>query len=254
MRAAEHPRARVSAADDIGGTSAARGSLPERSLRWAAEGTGLFLAAMDGLGDDGLGLPTALPGWTRRHLLAHVAANAEALGRLVSWARTGSPCPMYASPEQRADEIERGSHLSADELRAWVLSAARALEAAFATMPESAWAAQVVTARGRTVPAAEVPWLRAREVAVHAVDLDAGMDFDDLPTGFCRALTDDVVRSRATRLEGPALRLTATDIRASWTVMGEDEPIRVTAPVARLAAWLTGRERQTGLPVLPAWL
>ena len=32
-------------------------------------------------------------------------------------------------------------------------------------------AAEVVTAQGRTVPATEIPWLRAREVYVHVVDL-----------------------------------------------------------------------------------
>ena len=71
---------------------------------WAHEGTKLFL--------DAVALTTAptqrLPGWTRRHLVAHVAANAEALGNLVHWAATGIPTPMYSSPEARAAGIDRG--------------------------------------------------------------------------------------------------------------------------------------------------
>jgi maleylpyruvate isomerase len=161
---------------------------------------------------------------------------------------------MYASPRQRAEEIRHGATRPAAELRAWAHDTAHSLAAAFAALPGSAWDTEVVTARGRTVPASEVPWLRAREVAVHTVDLAAGVGFDELPAGFCRALTDDVVRLRAAREEGPGLRLTATDTDASWTVAGDSDPVRAAAPVARLAAWLTGREQPAGLPVLPAWL
>ncbi len=67
--------------------------------------------------DDDFVRPTALPGWTRRHLVAHVAANADALGNLVRWAATGRRTPMYATPEERAAGIEQGARMSADELR-----------------------------------------------------------------------------------------------------------------------------------------
>ncbi|MGH3214672.1 MAG: maleylpyruvate isomerase N-terminal domain-containing protein, partial [Trebonia sp.] len=56
--------------------------------RWTRDGTTLLLAAA-ALDEAALGAPSALPGWTRRHLLAHVAANAGALGNLVHWAATG---------------------------------------------------------------------------------------------------------------------------------------------------------------------
>ena len=51
-------------------------------------------------------MPTALPGWTRKHLVAHLAGNAEALLRLLHWAGTGERTPMYTSPEQRNADIE----------------------------------------------------------------------------------------------------------------------------------------------------
>ena len=44
-----------------------------------------------------------------RHVVAHVHYNARALGRLVQWATTGTENRMYASPEQRASEIEAGA-------------------------------------------------------------------------------------------------------------------------------------------------
>jgi maleylpyruvate isomerase len=46
--------------------------------------------------------PTVLPEWTRQHLVAHVAATADALGNLVRWAATDQRMPMYATPEERA--------------------------------------------------------------------------------------------------------------------------------------------------------
>ena len=76
--------------------------------RWMAEGTTLLLEAGTGLGEGSLDGPSMLPGWTRRHVLSHVAANAEALGNLVQWARTGVETPMYGSPEARAAGIARG--------------------------------------------------------------------------------------------------------------------------------------------------
>ncbi|NYV78545.1 maleylpyruvate isomerase N-terminal domain-containing protein, partial [Streptomyces sp. UH6] len=76
--------------------------------RWSALGTELVLRAAAGLDEQAYAAPSALPHWSRAHLAAHVAANAEALSNLVHWAATGEVTPMYASPEERAAGIERG--------------------------------------------------------------------------------------------------------------------------------------------------
>lgn len=221
---------------------------------WVDEGTDLFLRELDGLADADLDAATALPGWTRRHVLAHVASNAEAIGRLVSWARSGRETPMYASPRQRTADIESGARREAADLRAWVRASADTLAADFAALPEPAWRAMVVTAQGRTVAAFELPWMRAREVAVHAVDLGAGIRFADLPDGFCRALVDDIADRRSTRGDGPLVTVEATDVDATWHVHGHGPPQRVASTVAELGAWLSGRLTQAGLPRLPPWL
>lgn len=224
-----------------------------QAVAWVATGTELFLRALDDLTDAELDAGTALPGWTRRHLLAHVASNAEALGRLISWARTGMESRMYASPEQRDADIGSGATRSPAELRSWVRDSARDLDEAFTTIPGEAWQAEVVTAQGRTVPAHEVPWMRAREVCVHAVDLGTGLTFADLPGAFRTALVDDIVRWRATR-DGPRLALTATDTAREWHIGGNGAPHRVALSTADLAAWLTGRLARPELPSLPRWL
>src|SRR3954447_21274961 len=70
-----------------------------------SSGTSFF----DSVAGGDLDRPSALPGWTRRHVVAHVAFNARALMRLLHWARTGEKTPMYASAEARNAEIEEGA-------------------------------------------------------------------------------------------------------------------------------------------------
>ncbi|MGW6522884.1 maleylpyruvate isomerase family mycothiol-dependent enzyme [Streptomyces sp. NPDC054962] len=228
---------------------------------WMERCTALFLQALADLDNDDMDADTALPGWTRRHIVAHVASNAEALQRLAMWARTGEPTPMYASREQRDTDIERGARLAVADLRHWAVTSAQRLNTDLDSLPPHAWRAEVVTIQGRTVPCTELPWLRSRETAVHAVDLAAGVEFADLPRDFCLTLIDDVVRHRSAVASGPAVRLHATDTERMWTVGGSDTGTEVRATVADLARWLVGRgnkgvrvDHGDRLPRLPRWL
>jgi maleylpyruvate isomerase len=185
--------------------------------------TPLFLSAVDSLSDASFADPTALPGWTRAHVVAHVHSNAEALQRLARWARTGEESRMYASPAQRSDEIESGAKLQPATLRAIVHRSAAALAAGLAQLTVTEREHIVITAQGRHIAADEIAWLRCREVGVHAVDLAAGVTFADLPDDFLTALINDVIVKR--------------------TANGE---------LATIAAWLTGRT--TSNAHLGAWL
>lgn len=190
---------------------------------WMDHSTMLLLTAVDGLSDTELDRPSGLPGWSRRHLVAHVHYNAEALRRLLRWARTGEESRMYAGAEQRASEIAQGAAFPVADLRAHVHESAHALADDMDALPEGAWDNKVVTAQGRTVPATEITWMRTREVAVHAVDLATGLGFDDLPEHLNAALAADVVKKRGARGEA-----------------------------AVLAGWLTGRTAEA--PLLGPWL
>ncbi|MEV5986519.1 maleylpyruvate isomerase family mycothiol-dependent enzyme [Streptomyces sp. NPDC052051] len=208
------------------------------SREWVATGTALCTSALVRLSEEDFAAPSALPGWTRGHVVAHLAANAEALGNLVHWARTGERTPMYASPQQRAEDIEKGSRLGGAELTRWFTASAARLATGMAALSEQAWRAEVVTAQGRTVPASEIPYLRGREVLVHAVDLAAGITFADLPDTFLRELEADI---RARRGPGAVPELVGAR--------------------AEVVAYLAGRPTTgvttadgTPLPVLPAWL
>lgn len=185
--------------------------------------TPVFLNAVDSLSDTEFAEPTALPGWTRAHVIAHVHSNAEALRRLVRWARTGDESRMYTSPAQRSEEIESGARLEPEKLRALAHESAAWLTDDLAELTSAQRANIVITAQGRSITAAEIPWLRCREVGVHAVDLDAGVSFADLPDEFLAALVQDVIVKR--------------------TAGGE---------LAAIAEWLTGRT-PPGQPI-GAWL
>ncbi|TGZ13649.1 hypothetical protein DV517_51320 [Streptomyces sp. S816] len=209
--------------------SAAAGSLAD-ARGWARTGTRLFLAAVADLDEAALSADSALPGWTRKHLAAHVAANADALCNLVHWAATGEERPMYASAGERAAGIAKGPTLSAEELRAWLTASAARLAEGLDALADEQWQHEVVTAQGRTVPATELPWMRAREVCVHAVDLGTGITFADLPDGFLTALAAEVRDKRA---------LAALP----------------DGPLPQVAAWLTGRPHSLAdAPALGPWL
>lgn len=220
------------------------------------DGTELLLSAMSALSDADFDEPSLLPGWNRRYLLSHVAANADALRNLVYWARTGEERRMYASPQQRDAGIAAGAARPAGELRDRVASSAAELAGDLAALPEPAWDARVITAQGVNRLAAEIPWMRDREVYVHAVDLAAGVGFADLPADFLGALLDDVTARRSALGTGPALDVAATDTGARWRVAGAGAPVNVSAPLAALAAWLTGRPVPAlrDAPALPPWL
>jgi maleylpyruvate isomerase len=229
---------------------------PEQTLTWMADGTERLLADQAALSEQALTAATALPGWSRRYLLAHVAANADALRNLVHWARTGEERRMYASSEQRDADIARGAQLPSAKLRAWIESSAGSLAADLTALPENAWDAKVITAQGLTRSASEIPWMRVREVYVHAIDLDAGTRWPDLPAEFLAALLDDVTARRSSKGGGPALLVAATDTGHTWEVAGAGAAIPVSAPLADLAPYLTGRPAPglSSAPALPAWL
>ncbi len=86
---------------------------------------------------------SGLPGWSRGHILAHLARNADSLRNLLSWARTGTETPQYASTSEREEGIEAGAGLPVAALLADLDASAAALDAEAGLLPDAAWAARV---------------------------------------------------------------------------------------------------------------
>jgi maleylpyruvate isomerase len=228
-------------------------SAPE-TLEWWTDGERHLGTALGRLTDEEFGAPSLLPGWSKATVLGHVARNADALVNLLSWARTGVETPMYPTPEARDAGIAEAAALPAAELRAEVLGSTARLVEAVRQMSDNDWAAEVRTAQGRTVPASEVPWMRCREVWVHAVDLDAGVGFTDVPDAVLTALIDDVFGMWERRGQVPGV--TVFSEGRTW---GEGT-VAVAGKLGPVAAWVTGRstgadlDSDGRLPGLPGWL
>lgn len=237
------------------------------TLPWIGSGTELITRAVDALSDDALRAPSALPGWSRAHVVAHVARNAEALTRLATWARTGVETPMYPSRERRAAEIESSAQAPVDVLRAELTSTAADLDAALGALDATTWRAEVRSALGRPIPAAEIPWMRVREVWLHAVDLDAGVFVADLAPGVVDSLLDDSTGTLSAAEGCPAAVLAPTDRDRTWTLgRASDDPVQVRGEAAQVLGWLVGRTgsaaveaiapdgTHTPVPAPPRWL
>jgi maleylpyruvate isomerase len=226
---------------------------PAITLPWMRAGQAAVERVVAELSDDALRAPSALPGWSAAHVVGHLARNAEALSRLVAWARTGIETRMYAHREQRAADIETSARRPAEVLRAELTATAEALDAGLAGLDATAWQAGVRSALGRPLPAAEIPWMRVREVWLHAVDLGAPVAV--LPDGVVDALLDEVTGTLSGREGCPAAVLEPTDRDRSWR-LGPDDPAPpvVRGSAAELVAWLTGRARRADAPALPDWL
>jgi maleylpyruvate isomerase len=233
----------------------------ERRLDWMDRGTEFFMAQLAAVSDDQLAGPSRLPGWTRLHVVSHIARNARALMNLLRWAETGVESPMYPSPEARAADIEEGSKLPADEVRADAIDTVDRLRNAISALPLPAWGAEVRTTLGLVAPATDIPWMRAREVWVHAVDLGSGATFDDIDGAVAAALVAEAVARGAEATDCPSVVLVATGAESTTSVMGppSDEPLRVSGTIQQIAGWLLGRtsganlESPAPLPDPPPW-
>lgn len=235
------------------------------TLAWAGDGAAHLRGLMTRMGDDAFAAPSGLPGWSRGHVLTHVARNADAMINLLNWARTGVPTPAYASREQRDADIEAGSSRSPAEIRDDVIDSSDRLAKVVREMPAHAWKARVENARGKEVAATEIPWYRARETWVHAVDLDVGASFADMPAPMVTELAADVSAALGKRPNCPTVRLVVSDLQREWTLgdaASGDAPASVCGTAVEIVGWLLGRSRGRalrqadgkGLPQLPRWL
>ncbi len=202
-----------------------------------------LLATAARLDDADVRAPSLLPGWTRGHVLTHVARNADGGTRLLTWARTGVESYEYPSLEARAAEIEAGADRPAATLLADVRQSADQFADAYTRMPDEAWNRTVQWTTGARHPAARAADARLTEVLVHHVDLDAGFTPGDWPADFTARLLTSVTASFARRADAPDLRLRATD---TGQEDGTGEHL-VSGPAASLLAWLLGRSPGTDL-------
>jgi maleylpyruvate isomerase len=203
---------------------------PDAELAGARAATVRLLDLIDRTPD--LSSSSLLPGWTRAHVVAHVAGNAQSHIRMLRGALDGVLTDQYAGGAAgRASGIDDLAATPAAAVAA-VHETAIELDALWRQMSD--WSTPVRPLDRDPRPAARLVWARWRELEVHAVDLAAGYVPADWPPEFVDRLLDELrARTDLPPLDG------------------------VSGPPYALAAWLAGRsagDELTGdLPVLPEW-
>ncbi|WP_320774968.1 maleylpyruvate isomerase family mycothiol-dependent enzyme [Streptomyces sp. CRN 30] len=212
-----------------------------RDLASVHDATERLLSAVTALDGPAVTEASRLPGWTRGHVLAHLARNADALVEVLQGR------PMYASADAREADIERDAPRSLATQLADVRDSAARFQTA-AAAPQD-WSRTLELRNGVKDAAARVPFRRWAEVELHHVDLGIGYELEDLPGEF----TEREIGFLADRFAGhpdvPHTRV--TDSARAWgTGRAGDRPeVTVTGAAPELLGWLAGRRAGSGLDV-----
>ncbi|MDQ3617021.1 MAG: maleylpyruvate isomerase family mycothiol-dependent enzyme [Actinomycetota bacterium] len=213
-------------------------------LHETAAATTRYLEALTVLDETDVRAPSLLPGWSRGHVVTHVARNADGLRNLMVWARTGAEHPQYASWEQRNLDIEAGAGRSVAVLVEDSCSSAGRFADEVENLSGDAWDFPVRTLSSTNpFPARDVLPARRIEVEVHHADLGGAYSSADWPRDFTEMMIARVQRDRS---DAQPMVVTSTDSAASWT-FGSGHGPEIRGATADLAWWLIGRGEGSGL-------
>jgi maleylpyruvate isomerase len=204
-----------------------------------------YLGALSDLDDDDMRVPSLLPGWSRGHVVTHLARNADAFCNLLHWAATGQQRHMYESRSSRDADIEAGAGRSAHDLRVDAsASAARLVQAVNELDVAHEDNAVARAPGGPTFPARDIPTHRWIELEVHHADLGVGYGAQDWPAEFAELLVSQIMDDRA---EGPSMVLRSTDTGRVWKYGVPGQGPTIEGRVRELAWWVVGRGDGAGL-------
>lgn len=229
---------------------------PLRDLASVREATERLLTAAVALDNAAVAGPSRLPGWSRGHVLAHLARNADALVNVLEGR------PMYISAEARDSDIERDAPRPLAAQLTDVRDTAARFQAVGAAPAD--WDRTVELRNGVTDVAARVPFRRLIEVELHHVDLDIGYELEDLPEEFTGREIDFLTQRFSGHADVPPTRIVATggggakgsrEGGEEWHTGGKNgDPVTVSGPAPALLGWLAGRRDGTGLDTAGAML
>ncbi|MFF3335909.1 maleylpyruvate isomerase family mycothiol-dependent enzyme [Streptomyces sp. NPDC002888] len=205
------------------------------------DATERLLTAVAKLDNASVSEPSLLPGWSRGHVLAHVARNADALVNVLGGR------PMYVTAHARDADIERDAPRPLSAQLVDVRESGARFQEAGAVSAD--WSRTVTLRNGVTDSASRVPFRRWAEVELHHVDLGIGYELKDLPAEFTEREIDFLAERFTGHPDVPPTRL--TDGTRAWSTGREaDEPGGiVTGSPAELLGWLAGRRDGSGLTV-----
>ncbi|WP_240135891.1 maleylpyruvate isomerase family mycothiol-dependent enzyme [Streptomyces sp. MUM 178J] len=212
---------------------------PVHDLASVRDATERLLSAAAALDDAAVAAPSRLPGWSRGHVLAHIARNADALVNVLEGR------PMYESAEARDADIERDAHRPLAEHLADVRESAARFQSAGAA--DSDWARTVELRNGVTDTAARLPFRRLVEVELHHVDLGVGYELEHLPEDFTNREIEFLTQRFSGLAAVPPTMVSSAD-GGEWRTGGaEGSQIKVSGTAPALLGWLAGRRDGVGL-------
>jgi maleylpyruvate isomerase len=221
-----------------------------------------YLQALTVLDDESLRGASALPGWSRAHVVAHLSRNADAFTAVLGAVAAGEPATMYTSSESRDRDIEETveRHDLAGLVQDAIASVARLTEALWACDADPGAPYSRVPGDPATFPLRTVGPRRRAEVEIHHADLDLDYVPSEWPADFSSAMVKQRQDEMAALGAGcPSMVLRSTDVEGLWKFgVGQGPEIHGTA--GDLAWWLVGRGGGRGLtcsagelPVLGRW-
>lgn len=223
--------------------------------------TDALLRTVDRLPDDAFDAPSLCRGWTRAHVITHVARNAEALLNLVRWAVDGTEREAYSSEEDRDRAIDEGARRPAGQLREDLKATAEQLAKEAEQLMGQAGSATVRTRTGTEVSGAQVVGMRLLEVVFHHVDLDAGYSFEDADGAWVARTLRRGARQWSARKDAPTLVLLPDAGEPLRVGPDQDEAgggQEVRGSAGALLLWLargmtSGVASDAPLPAPPPW-
>ena len=204
-----------------------------------AESHQRLLQTLDSLTDDQCREPSALPGWTRGHVLSHLARNAESHVHVLQCAARGEVGEQYVGgAKARKEGIETHALDSAESLVASVRKSIYALEGQWAATNSEGWQGHGVNSAGATIAMSDIVFLRWREVEVHHADLALAFTFANWNSTYVRYELDrQVMMWRASKPMG------LTPVPKIALQLSPNERL----------AWFLGRTEVEGLPKVPSY-
>jgi maleylpyruvate isomerase len=218
-----------------------------------------LIHTVDGLTADELAAPSLLPDWSRAHVVAHLALNAEGMAGALDGVARGEVVAMYASDGDRNAAIDALAEGPPDELRERLLAGTARLRDAIGALSGDDWEATFPRVPGGPAwPVSSVLPTRVREIEIHHADLGCDYSPADWSREFAEALLEVVTVDQEAAPETPPLAVHASDLDQTW-LLGAGGPV-VTGTAAALGWWLSGRGSGEGLscdagalPVLGPW-
>ncbi|MBP2411211.1 maleylpyruvate isomerase [Arthrobacter stackebrandtii] len=197
-------------------------------------------AKLGGLSDADVLAPTDLPGWTRGHVLAHIAHVSNAVARQAEYALRGELVDFYDGGQGgRTQAIEMNAGHTADEHRAYISSAFTRALAVLGALDDAQWQLPVSYRNGDVRGVGLAYW---RELVIHLADLNLGRGPETWSKEFCLYLIG-FLSSRVP----PELQLKLLPLGlAPLTVGAGETTVSVSGMLTDIAAWLSGRTPTMG--------